>query len=48
MPKFTRMSASEYFSVRWLLTKMTCTLTPRLCAASKTLAMRSTGQAAPG
>ena len=36
---FTRKSASLYFSVRWLLSRMTWMLTPRLCASTSALAM---------
>ena len=39
MPTFTRKSASLYFSDFWLLSRMTCTFTPRLCAARSALAM---------
>ncbi len=39
IPTLTRKSASLYFSVLWLLSRMTSTFTPRLCASSNALAM---------
>jgi hypothetical protein len=38
-PWFARKSAEEYFSVRWLLSRMTWTWMPRLCASSRALAI---------
>src|SRR5215475_14190404 len=38
-PWFARKSAEEYFSVRWLLSRMTWTWTPRLWASSSALAI---------
>src|SRR5581483_8066105 len=39
MPACWRKVAEEYFSVRWLLSRITCTLTPRSWAATSALAM---------
>ena len=39
MPEWRRKSASEYFSVRWLLSRITATSTPRWWASARALAI---------
>ena len=39
MPALATNVAEEYFSVSWLLSRTTVTLTPRLCASTRALAM---------